>query len=116
MINETNKIEKVQLVIDLLNECLDKKYLNALNSELDIEYAVYYDSDSDICKELHIICGNDEFILDISVSAGGILVLAVSVKDQTEANVIFDFTLDEKEWISCDNTLEKFEEYVKNEN
>lgn len=115
MINEGNKMEKAQLVIKLLNKCLEEKYLDALNSELDSEYVTYYDSEINICRSLSIIHGNDDVILDIRVCAGGIIVLAVSVEKIT-VKEIFNFDLDETEWISCENTLEKFKEWVANEN
>ena len=70
MINEGNKMEKAQLVIKLLNKCLEEKYLDALNSELDSEYVTYYDSEINICRSLSIIHGNDDVILDIGCGGG----------------------------------------------
>lgn len=114
MINEENKMEKAQLVINLLNKCLDEKYLDALNSELDSKHVKYYDSKINICRSLNIINSNDYFALNINIDAEGIKVLATPV-DHT-LKKIFNFVLDEKEWISCENTLEKFKEWVENEN
>ena len=115
MINEENKMDKAHLVIKLLNKCLDEKYLDALNSELDSDYVTYYDSEINICKKFSIINGNEDFILDIMVGKEDIIVLAVSV-DKKTVKEIFNFDLDETEWISCENTLEKFKEWVENEN
>ena len=116
MINEGNKMKKAQLVINLLNKCLDEKYLDALNSELDSDYVTYYNSKINNLRSLSIIHGNDDVILDIRVWAGGIIILAVSVEKKT-VKEIFNFDLDEtEEWISCENTLEKFKEWVANEN
>ena len=115
MINENNKLEKAQLVINLLKKVVDEKYLNALNAELDPEYVSYFPLKTH--QSLEWLCasiGNEEIVLDIKVDFASIYVYGVYVTNK-ELEQIFDFILDEEEWINVENTIDKFKEYVENE-
>lgn len=115
MINETNKLEKAQLVIDLLKKVVDEKYLNALNSELDPEYVSYFPLETHQSLEwLCVAIGDEEIVLDIKVDFASIDVYAVYATNK-EMEKIFEIYLNEKDWVNVENTIEKFKEYVKNE-
>ena len=118
MINENNKLEKAQLVIELLNKCLDKQYLDVLNSKLDHEYVSYYDYDEEHYKcleSLNVILGYEDTILDVMVCTSGISVYAVCVKNNKDIKQVFKFNLDKEEWTNCENVIEKFKEMVEYE-
>ena len=89
MIKENDKLEKAQLVVDLLKEYLDPKYKEVLNtynpdenlniSKNPVEFSLW--------DEFTFVVGNDEIILDIMFSS----ILEVEVCNASELKKVVSF-------------------------